>query len=162
MIHVACKREGKENPQRLASRWFRNAIYDDAVSSVSSQSAVRRDLELRNVQGTARRPRGSAFWWHSCGVTASCPLGVEEVGTDSIRNYTLYLLQPSQICCTFEQFIYVTFFLSTHSSPAHFLAMPITAQHCLMLSIAYLALGCYRSSLLCPAAALDGVGPQCD
>ena len=62
---------------------------------------VRRDLELRNVQGTARRPRGSAFWWHSCGVTASCPLGVEELGTDSIRYYTLII---PYTCCSLHKF----------------------------------------------------------
>jgi len=41
---------------------------------------------------------------------------------------------------------------------AYFLAM---AHHSTALPISCLALGCYGSSLLCPAAALDGAVAQC-
>lgn len=91
----------KENPQRFYALKMEQTPFilmcNDAVSKVNLLG-VRRDLELRNVQGTVRTPRGSPLWcleclgaavthvsFIRCGVTASCPLRVEELkGTDII------------------------------------------------------------------------------
>ena len=109
-LNVACKREeGTENPQRFYALKMEQTPFilmcNDAVSKIVNLLGVRRDLELRNVQGTARRPRGSPLWclaclgaavthvsFIRCGVTASCPLRVEELkGTDIYIYLCIYI-----------------------------------------------------------------------